>query len=169
MWANSEMGKHFQQTGRSGARWGWCFQHCVCLCACTCLRAGGLCAFLSTQLYVCLCMGVCAHGYAPVCACMSACVCFCVSLCMGLFLHVVDASSTCVCVHTYGSASAELSQLWAPPVAWRARAEARPEHPVLSSTHSGLTCPAHLPLSSSSPSSYRSSPGTRWEQHRHRR
>ena len=78
--------------------------------------------------------------------------------------HVCVCVCVCVCVHTYWSASAELSQLWAPPVAGRVQAEARPEHPVLSFTHSGLihpglTHPAHLPLSSSSPSSYHSSPG----------
>ena len=116
-------------------RWGWCFQHCVCLVrlhVCTQM----VCEPASPHGYMCSRVWVCAHGYA--CVCLHECVCFCVSLCMGLCVHVVGACSMCVCVcvcvcvctHTYWSASAGLSQLWAPPAAGRARQRPGGEHPL---------------------------------------
>lgn len=70
------------------------------------------------------------------------------------------AARVCVRVCTHAACVCGAESALAPPVAGRARAEARPEPPVLSSPQSGLTHPAHPPLSSSSPSSHRSSPGT---------
>ena len=174
MWANSEMGKRFQQTGRSRGEVGVVFP---ALRVSVCLHMFACGWFVRLPAHMAICVPV--HGSVRtwVCSCVCLHECMCLFLCESVYGLVCACGGcmqhvcvcVCVCVHTYWSASAELSQLWAAPVAGRARAEARPEHPVLSSTHSGLTCPAHLPLSSSSPSSYRSSPGTRWEQHRHRR
>ena len=98
MWANSEMGKRFQQTGRSRGEVG-VVSPALRVSVCLHMFACGWFVRLPVHTAIRVPVHGCVHTWVcPVCACMSACVCFCVSLCMGLCVHVVDACSTCVCV-----------------------------------------------------------------------
>ena len=99
MWANSEMGKRFQQTGRSRGEVG-VVSPALRVSVCLHMFACGWFVRLPVHTAIRVPVHGCVHTWVcPVCACMSACVCFCVSLCMGLCVHVVDACSTCVCVY----------------------------------------------------------------------
>ena len=145
MWANSEMEKRFQQTGRSWGEVGVVFP-ALRVSVCLHMFACGWFVRLPVHMAIRVPVHGCVRTWVCPCVCLHECMCLflCESVyglvcaCGGCMQHVC----VCVCVHTYWSASAELSQLWAPPVA--AERGQRPGLSTLFSLPPTLASSAHL-------------------------